>query len=88
MRRMIAAAAIAVSAALAAGCASSSPAPDPPPHGRPCRRCAPRTARWFRRVRPANSPAPVLTGAMQSAAATAVREGSAIGLVDRTAARA
>jgi outer membrane protein OmpA-like peptidoglycan-associated protein len=29
-----------------------------------------------------NSPAPVLTGAMQSAAATAVREGSAIGLVN------
>ncbi len=29
-----------------------------------------------------NSPAPVLTGSMQSAASTAVREGSAIGLVD------
>lgn len=29
-----------------------------------------------------NSPAPVLTGSMQSAAATAVREGSAVGVVD------
>ena len=88
MRCMIATAAIAVSAILAAGCASQgstadpgSPGPAPPSPAMPqvCTKTGPvvfAVAGWE------DSPAPVLTGAMQSAAATAVREGSAIGLVD------
>ena len=82
MRRMIAAATIAVSAALAAGCSGQGTPPDPaPPLAMPqvCTKDGPVV---FVMAGRQNSPAPVLTGAMQSAAATAVREGSAIGLVD------
>ena len=81
MRRMIAAAAVAFSATLAAGCASSGPAPDPAsPVSMPqvCSKAGPVVFVVSGRH---NSPAPVMTGAMQSAASTAVREGSAIGLV-------
>lgn len=95
MRRMIAAATIAVSATLAAGCASQDPASgashDPASGGgspgpalssaympQACTENGPVVFVVSGRQ---NSPAPVLTGAMQSAAATAVREGSAIGLV-------
>jgi OOP family OmpA-OmpF porin len=82
MRRMLAAATIAVSAALAAGCASHGPAPDPPPPAasmpQVCTKAGPVVFAVSGRQ---DSPAPVQTGAMQSAAATAVGEGSAIGLV-------
>ncbi len=87
MRRMIAAAAIAVSALLAAGCASGqapdpgSPGPAPPSASMP-QACTKNGPVVFAVAGRQNSPAPVMTGAMQSAAATAVREGSAIGLVD------
>jgi len=88
MRRMIAAAAIAISAVLAAGCASHGPAPDPGPADpaltsasmpQVCTKNGPVV---FAVAGRQNSPAPVVTGSMQSAASTAVREGSAIGLVD------
>jgi OOP family OmpA-OmpF porin len=88
MRCMIAAAAIAVSAVLAAGCASQGPAPGPgspgpaPPSASMPRVCTKNGPVVFAVAGRQNSPAPLLTGAMQSAAATAVREGSAIGLVD------
>jgi OmpA-OmpF porin, OOP family len=88
MRCMIAAAAIAVSAILAAGCASQGPAADPgspgpaPPSPAMPQVCTKNGPVVFAVAGRLNSPAPVLTGAMQSAAATAVREGSAIGLVD------
>ena len=88
MRCMIAAAAIAVSAILAAGCASQGPAPDPgspgpaPPSPSMPQVCTKNGPVVFAVAGRQDSPAPVLTGAMQSAAATAVREGSAIGLVD------
>jgi OmpA-OmpF porin, OOP family len=82
MRRMIAAAAIAVLATLAAGCSSQGPAPDPAPSSasmpQVCTKAGPVVFAVSGRQ---NSPAPVMTGAMQSAASTAVREGSAIGLV-------
>ena len=87
MQRMIATAAIAISAALAAGCASGQ-APDPgPPAPATLTAAIPRVCTKdgpvvFAVAGRQNSPAPVLTGAMQSAAARAVREGSAIGLVD------
>ena len=88
MRCMIAAAAIAVSAILAAGCASQGPAADPgspgpaPPSPAMPHVCTKNGPVVFAVAGRQDSPAPVLTGAMQSAAATAVREGSAIGLVD------
>ncbi len=88
MRCMIAAAAIAVSAILAAGCASQGPAADPgspgpaPPSPAMPQVCTKNGPVVFAVAGREDSPAPVLTGAMQSAAATAVREGSAIGLVD------
>jgi OmpA-OmpF porin, OOP family len=82
MRRMLAAATIAVSAALAAGCAGNGPAPDPPPPPSMPQVCTQNGPAVFVVSGRENSPAPVLTGAMQSAASTAVREGSAIGLVD------
>jgi OmpA-OmpF porin, OOP family len=87
MRCMIAAAAI-VSAILAAGCASQGPAADPglpgpaPPSPAMPQVCTKNGPVVFAVAGRQDSPAPVLTGAMQSAAATAVREGSAIGLVD------
>ena len=87
MRCIIAAAAIAVSAALA-GCASQGPAPGPgspgpaPPSASMPRVCTKNGPVVFAVAGRQNSPAPVLTGAMQSAAGTAVRDGSAIGLVD------
>jgi OmpA-OmpF porin, OOP family len=87
MRRMIAAVTIAVSATLAAGCASHGLAPDPgspgpAPSGSMPQACTTNGPVVFAVAGRQNSPAPVLTGAMQSAAFTAVREGSAIGLVD------
>ena len=87
MRHMIAAVTIAVSATLAAGCASHGPAPDPgspgpAPSGSMPQACTKDGPVVFAVAGRQNSPAPVLTGAMQSAAFTAVREGSAIGLVD------
>jgi OOP family OmpA-OmpF porin len=82
MRRMIAAAAVTALATLAAGCASHGSAPEPPPPTasmpQVCTKAGPVVFAVSGRQ---NNPAPVLTGAMQSAAATAVREGSAIGLV-------
>jgi OmpA-OmpF porin, OOP family len=86
MRRIIAAATIAVSATLAAGCASHGPAPAPgspaPPSASMPQACTKSGPIVFAVAGRQNSPAPVLTGAMQSAASTAVLEGSAIGLVD------
>lgn len=88
MRRVIAAAIIALSAALAAGCAGPglAPAPSPPDPGPPSaampQACTKSGPVVFVVAGRQDSPAPVLTGSMQSAAATAVREGSAIGLVD------
>ena len=87
MRHMIAAAAIAVLAACAAGCAGqATPGPgpsDPPPSSPPMpQACTKDGPVVFAVAGRQNSPAPVLTGSMRSAAATAVREGSAIGLVD------
>ena len=86
MRRMIAAAAIVVSAACAAGCAGQGtpgPGPSDPPQSpampQVCTKDGPVV---FAVAGRQNSPAPVLTGSMHAAAATAVREGSAIGLVD------
>jgi OOP family OmpA-OmpF porin len=80
---MIAAAAVTALATLAAGCASHGSAPEPPPPTasmpQVCTKAGPVVFAVSGRQ---NSPAPVLTGAMQAAAATAVRQGSAIGLVD------
>ena len=88
MRRMIAAATIAVSATLAAGCASHGPASDPgPADAAPSSASMPQACTKngpivFAVAGRRDSPAPVLTGSMRSAASAAVREGSAIGLVD------
>ena len=83
MRRIIATATIAITAILAAGCAGQAPPrdPAPPPASMPqvCTKDGPVV---FVIAGRQNSPAPVLTGSMQAAAATAVHEGSAIGLVD------
>jgi OmpA-OmpF porin, OOP family len=88
MRRMIAAVTMAVLAALAVGCAAhdppyTGPRPEPGPQSdsmpQVCTKNGPVVFVVSGRQ---NSPAPVLTGSMQSAAATAVSEGSAIGLVD------
>jgi OmpA-OmpF porin, OOP family len=86
MRRMIAAVAIAVSAACATGCAGQgTPGPgssDPPPSPAMSQVCTKDGPVVFAVAGRQNSPAPVLTGSMHAAAATAVSEGSAIGLVD------
>ena len=87
LRRVVATAAIAIPAAFAAGCAGpGTPGPgrsDPPPSSasmpQACTKDGPVV---FAVAGRQNSPAPVLTGSMSSAAATAVREGSAIGVVD------
>ncbi|MGH3219398.1 MAG: OmpA family protein [Streptosporangiaceae bacterium] len=86
MRRVITAAILALLAALVAGCGGPGPSQD---HRlttvesvtmpQVCTKNGPVVFVVGGRE---NSPAPVLTGSMQSAAATAVREGSAIGLVD------
>ena len=87
MRRMIATAAVAVSVACAAGCAGQgTPGPgpsDPPPSSTPVpQACTKDGPVVFAVAGRQDSPAPVVTGSMRSAAATAVHEGSAIGLVD------
>lgn len=87
MRRITAAVTIAVLAALAAGCAGQDPEPGPPvgpaPHSASMPQvCTKNGPVVFVVAGRQNSPAPVLTGSMLSAASTAVREGSAIGLVD------
>ena len=85
MSRLITSATIAITAIFAAGCggldptASSSPGPQSASMPQICTKNGPVVFVVSGRQ---NSPAPVLTGSMQSAASTAVREGSAIGLVN------
>ena len=87
LRRAVATAAIAISAAFAAGCAGQGTLgpgrSDPPPSSasmpQACTKDGPVV---FAVAGRQNSPAPVLTGGMRFAAATAAREGSAIGVVD------
>jgi OOP family OmpA-OmpF porin len=81
--RLIASAAIALSAAFAAGCGGPGPAPDPGPSSpsmpQVCTKGGPVVYAVAGRE---DSPAPVVTGSMESSASAAVREGSAIGVVD------
>lgn len=88
LRRVVATGAIALSAIFAAGCAGGQPKPDPSPSDPPpssvpmpqaCTKDGPVV---FAVAGRQNSPAPVLTGSMSSAAATATREGSPVGIVD------
>lgn len=82
IRRMIAAVTVATSATLAVGCGGHvSPSDRPPVTSMPqvCTRNGPVVFAISGRE---DRPTPVVTGSMHSAAAAAVREGSAIGLVD------
>ncbi len=82
-RRLIAAAAVAFGAPLAAGCAGHTPPPDPPrgvaAMPQVCTKNGPVV---FVVGGHEGRPAPVVTSSMHAAADAAVREGSAIGLVD------
>ena len=84
MGRVTAAAAAMVTvAALAAACAGQGPAPDPrPPSVAMPQVCTKGGPVVFVVGGRQERPAPVMTGSMQTAATKAVREGSAIGLVD------
>jgi outer membrane protein OmpA-like peptidoglycan-associated protein len=82
VRRLIAAAAVATAAALAAGCAGQAMPSDPPPVASMPQVCTKNGPVVFAVGGRENRPTPVMTGSMYTAAAAAVAEGSAIGLVD------
>ncbi len=81
-RRTLATASIAISAFLAAACGGPASSPDPPPPGPMPQVCTRDGPVVFAVGGRQGRPAPVVTGSMYAAAVTAVREGSAIGLVD------
>lgn len=82
-RRVIATGTVALSAILATACSGPARPPDPrPPQPSMPQSCTKDGPVVYAVGGRQDSPVPELTGSMRSAAATAVREGSAIGLVD------